>query len=48
MISGLVIVLLMSGFFFITIWAWSEHKRADFAEAEQLPLFEDATTEAQS
>jgi cbb3-type cytochrome oxidase subunit 3 len=38
MISGLIVISLMLGFFCITCWAWSSHKLPAFDEAAQLPM----------
>lgn len=40
-LSGLVIVVLMTVFVGIVIWAWSKKRTRDFSEAAQLPLEED-------
>lgn len=40
-LSGLVIVVLMTVFAGIVIWAWSGKRTRDFSEAAQLPLEED-------
>ena len=40
-LSGLVIVVLMTVFVGIVIWAWSKKRTQDFSEAAQLPLEED-------
>lgn len=38
MISGIVILTLMTGFISITWWAYLPRKRADFDDAARLPL----------
>jgi cytochrome c oxidase cbb3-type subunit 4 len=43
MISGLMIVALMTGFLCITWWAYSSRNRDRFADAAQLPLQDDGT-----
>lgn len=48
MISGLVVIVLMLGFFSITFWAWSARKRADFEEAAQSPLRDESLPERRS
>lgn len=42
MISGIVVILLMSAFIGIVWWAWSARRREDFARAAQMPLTDDA------
>lgn len=48
MMSGIVIVTLMTGFLSITWWAYSPHKRTDFDEAAQLPLHDEPAPETLS
>ncbi|TJY63008.1 cbb3-type cytochrome c oxidase subunit 3 [Sinimarinibacterium sp. CAU 1509] len=42
MISGILIIVLMTGFLCITWWAYSSRNKERFADAAQLPLEEDA------
>lgn len=48
MMSGIVILTLMTGFISITWWAYSPYKRADFDEAAQLPLNDETAPEHQA
>ena len=40
-LRGILLVLLMLGFFGIIAWAWSSRRKETFREASQLPLEED-------
>jgi cytochrome c oxidase cbb3-type subunit 4 len=40
MMSGILTIIMLLMFFGIIAWAYSSRRRADFAEAAQLPLIE--------
>jgi cytochrome c oxidase cbb3-type subunit IV len=40
-VRGILLILLMLGFFGIVAWAWSSRRNETFREASQLPLEED-------
>jgi len=47
MIMGILTAVLIVLFLGIVGWAWSQRRRADFADAASLPLIEDVTRELQ-